>query len=273
MYHYLLPLIIAFPRGYDVNVIIPLWQISDRLVLNKQVEILIKCNLINDSQILIKKEKIINLSKENFEKKTESFKFNEIEGLNNPSYIEVEIVSKNNNLIFKNNNGLSFYSIFSSKLKKTFFSDNAFKTGAPNVIFQISKIKKFVDTYSAINVNKSKYLGETMLFINPFKKKIVCKIVDELNNSLELIIPPESCRQKKMNYFNDFRKINNWHGHVQIYATNRLITFNFKHKLDDDQLISDFEHLDPYRLENTTVSLSELARIKVGNFIKKLRKS
>ena len=76
-----------------------------------------------------------------------------------------------------------------------------------------------------------------------------------------------------MNYFNDFRKINDWKGHVQIYATNRLITFYFKHKLDDDKLISDFEHLDPYRLENTTVSLSELARIKVGNFIKRLSKS
>ena len=267
MYHYLLPLIIAFPRGYDVNVIVPLWQISERLVSNKQEEILITCNLINDGQILIKKEKKINLSKENFEKKTESFKFNEMEGLENPSYIEVEIVSKNKNLIFKNNNGLSFYSIFSSEFKKTFFSDNAFKTGAPNVIFQISKIKKFVDTYSAINVNISKLLGETMLFINPFKKKIICKIVDELNNSLDLIIPPESCRQKKMNYFNDFRKINDWN------ATNRLITFYFKHKLDDDKLISDFEHLDPYRLENTTVSLSELARIKVGDFIKRLSKS
>ena len=33
-------------------------------------------------------------------------------------------------------------------------------------------------------------------------------------------------------------------------------------------LISDFEHLDPYRLENTTYSFSELARIKIGNLIK-----
>ena len=73
MYHYLLPLIIAFPRGYDVNVIVPLWQISERLVSNKQEEILITCNLINDGQILIKKEKKINLSKENFEKKNRKF--------------------------------------------------------------------------------------------------------------------------------------------------------------------------------------------------------
>ena len=42
-----------------------------------------------------------------------------------------------------------------------------------------------------------------------------------------------------MNYFNDLRKIDDWKGHVQIYATNRLITFYFKHKLDDDKLISD----------------------------------
>tara|TARA_B100000674_G_C37871980_1_gene929945 strand:+ start:359 stop:1180 length:822 start_codon:yes stop_codon:yes gene_type:complete len=273
MYHYLLPLIIALPKGYDVNVLIPLWQITDRLMSDEKQNVRINCNLINDGKVLIKKEKIISLSKKENRKKTEGFKFIEVEDLEHPSYLEVEITSENKNLIFNNNYGLSFYSIFSSKSKKTFFSDNAFKTGAPNVIYQISKIKRFVDTYSAINVDKNKSLGETMLFINPYKKKVACKITDEFNNFIELIVPPESCRQQKMDYFNKVRDVDNWKGHVQIYATNRLITFNIKHNLNDDKLISDIEHLDPYRLENTTVSLSELARIKLGNFIKMISKS
>jgi len=273
MFHYLLPLIIAFPKGYDVCVLVPLYQISDRLISEDQEEVLITCNLINDGKVLIKKEKTTNLSKNTIKNKNINFMFNEIIDIDHPSYLEFEVISKKKKLIFKDNYGLSFYSIFSSKNKKTFFSDNAFKTGAPNVIFQISKIKKFVDTYSAIDIDIDKSLGETMFFINPYKKKVLCKIIDEEKNFIELIIPPESCREQKMDHFARIKNVKKWKGHIQIFATNRLITFNYKHDLNDNKSISDFEHLDPYRLEDTTVSLSELARIKVGNFIKMLKKS
>ena len=75
-----------------------------------------------------------------------------------------------------------------------------------------------------------------------------------------------------MEYFARLKSNEIWKGHIQIYATNRLITFNYKHKLNDNSIISDFEHLDPYRLENTTYSLSELARIKFGKFYKEFEK-
>ena len=176
MFHYLLPLIIAFPKGYDVCVLVPLYQIVDRLISEEQEEILITSNLINDGKVLIKKEKTIILSKNAIKNKTENFMFNEISDINHPSYLEFEIISKKKKLIFKDNYGLSFYSIFSSKNKKTFLSDNAFKTGTPNVIYQISKIKKFVDTYSAIDIDSDKSLGETMLFINPYKKRYFAKL-------------------------------------------------------------------------------------------------
>ena len=180
----------------------------------------------------------------------------------------MKLFQKIKNLFLKNNLGISFYSIFSYKNKKTFISDNAFKTGSPNVIYQISKIKRFVDTYSAINIDFKKLLGETMMFINPYKKKIACKIIDEDQNSINIVIPSESVRELNLEYFARLKSNDIWKGHIQIYTTNRLITFNYKHKLDDNNLISDFEHLDPYRLENTTYSFSELARIKLGNLIK-----
>ena len=107
-----------------------------------------------------------------------------------------------------------------------------------------------------------------MMFINPYKKKIACKIIDEDQNSINIVIPSESVRELNLEYFARLKSNDIWKGHIQIYATNRLITFNYKHKLDDNNLISDFEHLDPYRLENTTYSFSELARIKLGNLIK-----
>ena len=272
MYHYLLPLIIAFPRGYDVCVTFPLNQIIDRMAdKENDEEILINCKLINDGQILINKEKTILVNNKIDKGKTESFFFNKINDLTNSSYLEFDIISKKKKLIFKNNIGLSFYSIYSFQNKKIFFSDNAFKTGSPNVIYQISKIKRFVDTYSAINIDLKRSLGETMFFINPYKKKVICKIKDDELNNITIVIPPESVREQKLDVFAKLKNIEHWMGHIQIYASNRLITFNYKHQLENKELISDFEHLDPYRLEDTTVSLSELARIKVGNFIKSVK--
>lgn len=272
MFHYLLPLIIAFPKGYDVCIIVPINQIKERLIKNFNKEkILIKSNLINDGKIVLQKEKKIILDKNNNEKSVATFTFESIKNLKNPSYIEFEIISFEKKLIFSDCMGISFYSIFSNKNKKTFLSDNAFKTGSPNVIYQISKIKRFVDTYSAIDINFEKFLGETMFFINPYKKKISCKIKDEDENIVGIIIPPESVREFKLEYFANKKKLKYWKGHIQIYATNRLISFNYKHDIRNSELISDFEHLDPYRLEDTTYSLSELARIKIGNFIRKFK--
>ena len=269
MYHYLLPLIVAIPKGYNLCISVPINQIISRLDERiDETEIVIKCNLINDGCFFLKKEKNFLIRKKSNQISSENFFFENIETFENPSYVEIEIISKDKKLIFKNNLGISFYSIFSYKNKKTFISDNAFKTGSPNVIYQISKIKRFVDTYSAINIDFKKLLGETMMFINPYKKKIACKIIDEDQNSINIVIPPESVRELNLEYFARLKSNDIWKGHIQIYATNRLITFNYKHKLDDNNLISDFEHLDPYRLENTTYSFSELARIKLGNLIK-----
>ena len=42
-----------------------------------------------------------------------------------------------------------------------------------------------------------------------------------------------------------------WKGHIQLLASNRVGMFNFKHSFQDPTLISDLEHLDPYRAEQT----------------------
>ena len=273
MYHYLLPLIVAIPKGYNLCISVPINQIISRLDESIfETEIVIKCNLINDGCSILKKEKIILINNKLNQSNSENFFFENIETFENPSYVEIDIISKDKKIIFKDNFGISFYSIFSYKNKKTFLSDNAFKTGSPNVIYQISKIKRFVDTYSAINIDFKNLLGESMMFINPYKKKIACKVFDEDQNFKDIVVPSESVRELNLEYFARLKSNEIWKGHIQIYATNRLITFNYKHKLNDNSIISDFEHLDPYRLENTTYSLSELARIKLGNFIKSSKK-
>ena len=91
MFHYLLPLIIAFPKGYDVCMLVPLDQIADRLIFDQEEEILISCNLINDGKVLNQTEKTIKLSKNKINKQTENLIIKEIKDIENPSYLELEI--------------------------------------------------------------------------------------------------------------------------------------------------------------------------------------
>ena len=62
-----------------------------------------------------------------------------------------------------------------------------------------------------------------------------------------------------------------WQGHIQIKANNRIITFNYKHSLKKDKIISDYEHLDPYRGEPTYLPPFQLLRINNGQIPDKYR--
>jgi hypothetical protein len=58
-----------------------------------------------------------------------------------------------------------------------------------------------------------------------------------------------------------------WCGQIQITATNRVITFDLKHSLREPDLISDHEHLDPYRGEPTHFPASRWLRLKAGKWL------
>jgi hypothetical protein len=62
-----------------------------------------------------------------------------------------------------------------------------------------------------------------------------------------------------------------WQGHIQIKATNWIITFNYKHSLKNDKIISDYKHLDPYRGEPTYLPPFQLLRINNGQILDKCR--
>ena len=64
MYHYLLPLIVAIPKGYNLCISVPINQIISRLDERiDETEIVIKCNLINEFCFFLNKEKNFLLSK------------------------------------------------------------------------------------------------------------------------------------------------------------------------------------------------------------------
>ena len=165
MYHYLLPIIIPIPKGYNCCSILPVNQIKSRLIGTDDYKIIINCKCVNESKVIITKKIETTISKKktlkdiiiNFDDLSVKYDY--------PAYVDLEITSSDRNLIFSSNKGLGFYSIFTNKTKKTFLSDNAFKHGAASIIYQISVLKRYVDTDSKIS-----FKNIFMLKLSPIKK-------------------------------------------------------------------------------------------------------
>tara|TARA_Y100001934_G_C12115989_1_gene660818 strand:- start:593 stop:886 length:294 start_codon:yes stop_codon:yes gene_type:complete len=58
-----------------------------------------------------------------------------------------------------------------------------------------------------------------------------------------------------------------WSGHIQVTANNRLVTFSLKHSMKDIAVISDHEHLDPYRSDPTHEPVTLAFRKWVGGLL------
>ncbi|MGE0095637.1 MAG: hypothetical protein AB7M05_18100 [Alphaproteobacteria bacterium] len=184
-------------------------------------------------------------------------------------YLEIAITARGGARIFDDKRPVSFYAIYSKPGRKSFFSDNAYKFGAPPVIEQIARYGRYVDNYPIVHLDRTRDLGETITFINPYRKALLASIqsfdgrkLDRLrvaamsvrNVPLAPLLRPEESA---------------WFGQIQITATNRVITYDVKHSLADPAIISDHEHLDPFRGEPTHLPLTRLIRRSVGEAIRR----
>ena len=50
------------------------------------------------------------------------------------------------------------------------------------------------------------------------------------------------------------------------YCIEQNSTFNFKHSFKNKKIISDYEHLDPFRGEETYIPLTKFLRNKIGEY-------
>jgi hypothetical protein len=168
-----------------------------------------------------------------------------------PAYFELSIYSATDKPMFRSKHPFGTYTVYTKGGKKGFLSDNSYKYGSPPVIEQIEKAGKYIDAYPVIHLDKYRDLGESILFINPYKKPILAQIKTFDDRKVPRIrIPAESVRNFDMSLILKAEECD-WSGHIQVTATNRVVTFSIKHSLEDPHIISDHEHLDPYRTENT----------------------
>ncbi|MBM3584960.1 MAG: hypothetical protein FJX36_11220 [Alphaproteobacteria bacterium] len=186
----------------------------------------------------------------------------------NAGFLELSFHAEDGRAMFRDTRVVGFYAIYSKPGKKSFFSDNAFRYGAPPTINQIAAFGRYVDAYPVMHLDRARDLGETLTLINPYAKAVLASVATQdgrqisrrrvapmsvLNLSLAELLKPGEER---------------WLGHLQLTATNRLVTFHIKHSMADPRVISDHEHLDAFRGDKTHYPLTQLIRLRVGEFLR-----
>lgn len=183
-------------------------------------------------------------------------------------FLEISISSLNGDYIFTSQRPLSIYAIYSKAGKKSFFSDVSFRYASPPIIDQVAAFGKYVDTYPITHLDKARNLGETITLINPYKMPLVASVKTHDDRTIKRIKVPSECAR-----YIPLGQIlrddeNEWIGQVQLTASNRVVTFIAKHDMDDPTMISDFEHMDPFRADPTHMPYFQLLRNKFGHMRK-----
>ena len=267
MFSYLLPTITPIPRGYECSAIIPTKLVTNLLLQEEKCKINFNFKVYGNGKLIDEQNILKTLSKNeecpNIHFKTTINKNN----FNCHCYCELYIHSPEKIAIFSERKTISYYPFCHDKNKKTFFSDTSYKYGSPSIIFGMAHFKKYVETYSVFHINKERDLGESLLFTNPYDKKILVRFKTSDNREIKpLIINPKHATDLDLKcILNDDE--DEWKGHIQLLASNRVGMFNFKHSFQDPTLVSDLEHLDPYRAEQTHLRFFQILRNQLVNKI------
>lgn len=259
MHSYILPTIVSLPLGYDVDIplvendIIARLAVSDTTIKVRFVVCRAGGEVLNTERLLrVENRKLVSGS-------VLPLEWRDPKDQAEHAYAEVHFESVHGAKIFANNTPFSIYAVYSAPGKKSFFSDNSYKYGSPPIIDQMAMFGQFVETMTVINLDRGRDLGETLVFINPYKRAINVQVFASDGRSLpKFQVPPVSCKHVALAPI--MADDPSWRGHIQMTANNRLVAFHTKHSLRDPRVISDHEHLDPFRADDTHWPLTLLLR-------------
>lgn len=267
------PTIVSLPCGYDATIVPPLGQIARRLTApDAEVHVVMTRYRDGQSQPLAE----AHYPFRNGALATDGVLPLRIpdpldDGGTSPAYVEIETKSADGRPVFASKAVFGLYTIFGKDGKASFFSDNAYKYGSPPVITQMAQFRAYVDAYPVIHLDRMRGLGESLTLINPYRMPIVTQIRTEDGRLLKR---RRVAAQSALSI--DLSEIlqegeDEWAGHIQLTANNRLITFTFKHRFGDQTLISDYEHMDPFREDPTHMPLTQKLRQQFGEWFARRR--
>lgn len=184
-----------------------------------------------------------------------------------PGYLEFDVQTADDAMSVIDYIGPVAYGTYHAPGKKAVLADGPMKYAAPPTIGQIAEYGRFVEGQAIARVDQTRDYGESIALINPYRRPILVTLKGHDGRALpRLRVPPFSCRYGRIADMLA-KDETSWVGHVQLTATNRLVTFDVKHSLKNPSVLSHFEHLDPFRADPTHMPAFKWLRIKIGWFL------
>lgn len=163
------------------------------------------------------------------------------------------------------------YAAYFAPGRKSFFTCVQYKFGEPRVIAQIAEFGHYLDGYPVVRIDRVKGLGESVIFVNPYKMPILTELRTSDGRSLPRTrVPAQSAKRLALEALLAPDE-SAWSGSIQITGTNRVIAYTVKHDFDDPSNLTKAEHMDPFRADPTHVSAFRAFRLGFGNWAKNAR--
>ena len=258
LYNYMIPSISSLPAGYDCTLPAPIERLGN-YIAGGTATVRHRCTVYHEGQAIETKTARYRIQDGRLEEpRVIPFVWRDQHDDWKGGFIESAFTIDSDEPLFISNRVIPFYAI----------SDNAYRYASPQVITQIAAFGKYVDTYSVVHIDRERDLGESIIFINPYNMPIKARIMTADDRHIRGIrVPPLSTRVIRLVEMLAPDE-NRWTGQIQITATNRVITFDVKHSLADTRIISDHEHLDPFRGESTHFPAFQWLRQQFGEWRK-----
>lgn len=265
---FIFPSISSLPPGYNCNISLPVSRLEAKIIRDGTVRCLLR--VFQNGEVVHSEEHRIIMCGRKAMDQLPSFRWQDHgkEWNGEAGFLEISFRADDGLPIFRDTRVIGFYAIYTKPGKKSFFSDNAFRYGSPPIINQIAAFGKYVDTYPVIHLDRKRDLGETLTLINPYEKPVRANVFTHDGRELRgrKVNPNSVLNIRLADLLKDGE--DEWIGHIQLTATNRLVTFHIKHSMADPGVISDHEHLDPFRSDETHYPLTQIMRLRWGSFLK-----
>ena len=269
----LFPIVGTLPPGYNVSIVIDGSRFSRKMIdTGTSGKLQWRFRLRYEGEIERTEEGELAYSGTSFEPEQLRFNIEAEPGKMGETlkFYEFDFIESEGQQIF-NSKMLSIgYAFYWAPGKKSFLAEIGQKFGLPSVITQVASLGQFLQSYPSILVDKDLDYGQSITMINPYLKPIVAKITTNDGRTFPRVrIPAESARNVRISQIlePDERR---WAGDVQVTANNRVVLYDFKHKLSDPTQISDHEHLDYYQVNDSYEPAFRHFRHKVAIFLQKI---
>jgi hypothetical protein len=264
--NYIVPRIYLLPAGYDLHLEPPYHSFGKALksgtaVLTCVTRILHEGEIIQETSQTAEYKNGVLVSEI---PKPVIWNDNSAKWGDEPGYLEFDIQTADGALSVIDYIGPVSYGTYHARGRKSVFADGPMKYASPPTIGQIAEYGRFVEGQAVVRIDRARDYGESIALINPYRRPILVRVAGSDGRALPRFkVPPFSARYARLaNLLTENET--SWVGHVQLTATNRIVTFDAKHSLKDPTLFSHFEHLDPFRADPTHMPAFKWLRIKIG---------